>query len=54
MNQYVIVELILLLDVIVVDLDAKDNDAACCCYQIGEKHGPDDFWLMKQTLQHES
>ena len=42
------------LKIVVVDLDAKDNDAARGGNQIGDKERPEYLGLMHQPLQHET
>ncbi len=46
-------DFLLLAKVIIVNLDAKDYEAARRCDKVRQEERPDDFWLMKEPLQHE-
>ena len=43
---------LLLFEIVVVYLDAEHDGTACSRHQIGEEQRPDNFRLMKQSLQH--
>lgn len=42
------------LEVVVVHLDAKDNDATDGGHEVCDEQRPDDFRLVKQSLQHKA
>jgi hypothetical protein len=42
------------LDIIVVNLDGENNQAACRRNQVGDEQRPEYVWLMKHSLKHET
>jgi len=49
-----VVKTLLFLEIVVVHLDAKDDAAACCRHQIGQKQCPQHIRLVHKPLYHKS
>lgn len=45
---------LLFLDIVVVDLDTKDDNAACSGNEVGDEQGPERSRLMADALKHEA